>query len=581
VPETQTLGSRYVLEQQISCGGMGSVWWGHDRMTGQRAAVKLLHERLMADPKMVTRLIRERAVLIGLRHPSLVPVRDVIVEGDRAGLVMDLVQGMDLYRHLQVNGPFPAARAASLIAQVCDALAVVHAAGVVHRDLKPSNILLDANGPGPVARLTDFGLAWTEDSPQLTTEGTVLGTPAYFAPEVVMGRGAGPPVDVYAAGICLYELLTGRAPYAVGPPDAIMWRHVTAEPLRPAAIPEPLWEIITACLAKEPDQRPDAAMAGRRLRDCLPALEGLPAAPRLPASTATFRMSDPKTTAIPAGPQAEPPAQAGPGPSPPAPRRVRQRPAVRLTAIVIGLILLAGTAALTGARFWPASHTAALAGHTPTPARPDPAATPAHSPARHTSRSSPATKRPRAAATQDRSGTPQTPAAAGAGVTSPVSKVLYSFRDGTADGWQAGANITQLGAVTSFADAPGRPFDSSYALDAFSNDGATIPTPLTVSVSPGTALDLSAAQTFYLYEDGYGYSPYATGYQLTVTLASGRHSLTKTVAVRCNHWNRIQISLSSWAYRDRVTGITVSYAGIGSDTQWFPHFQIDDVGYLT
>lgn len=551
MPGRQTLGSRYVLEEQINQGGMGSVWWGHDRMTGQRTAVKMLHERLVADPKMVTRLIRERTVLIGLRHPSLVPVRDVIVEGDRAGLVMDLVRGMDLYRHLQVKGPFPAALAATLMAQVCEALAVVHAAGVVHRDLKPSNILLDMNGPGPVARLTDFGLAWTEDLPQLTTEGTFLGTPAYFAPEVVMDQVVGPPVDVYAAGTCLYELLTGRAPYAGGPPSAIMWRHLNAEPLRPPAIPPPLWPLITACLAKDPARRPDAAEAARLLRDRLPALDGLAAAPPLPADTVTFTMGDVgerKETpgAWPGRPRPKPSTQFGhgpSGPSGPASRWARQRPAVRFTAITAGLILLAGTAVLTGARFFPASHTAAL----PTP-------------------------------TRTRS---QTPAAAGTGVTAPASKVLYSFRDGTADGWRAGANVTTLGAVTSFADGPGHPYRSSYALDAFSNDGANIPTPLTVMVSPATPLNLSGAQAFYLYEDGYGYSPYATGYEVTVTLSSGGHTLTKTVPVRDNHWNRVQVSLSSWAYRDRVTGIAVSYAGIGSDTAWYPHFQIDDVGYTT
>ncbi len=139
----QALGSRYVLERRIGSGGMGAVWRGRDRGNGLPVAVKLLHEQFATDPAVLTRFVRERTVLVGLRHPNLVPVHDMIMEGDRLALIMELVQGADLHHHLSARGPLPPALAATLIAQVCDALAVVHAAGVIHRDLKPSNILLD------------------------------------------------------------------------------------------------------------------------------------------------------------------------------------------------------------------------------------------------------------------------------------------------------------------------------------------------------------------------------------------------------------------------------------------------------
>ncbi|MGO9195299.1 MAG: protein kinase domain-containing protein [Streptosporangiaceae bacterium] len=342
----QALGSRYVLEDRISSGGMGTVWWGRDRATGLPVAVKLLHERLASDPAVLTRFVRERTVLVGLCHPNLVSVRDMIMEGDRLALIMELVKGADLHRYLSARGPLEPALAATLIAQVCDALAVVHAAGVIHRDLKPSNILLDTSRPVPVARLTDFGIAWADGAVSLTTGDAIVGTPAYFAPEVVTGQRGGPAADVYAAGTSLFELLAGRPPFAGGPAAVVMWRHVDAEPLRPPAIPEPLWRIIAACLAKDPSQRPDAATAARWLYDCLPVLRGLPAAAPLPPDVATFAMSEPAARGEPtetAKHSYEPP----PVPVAPAharPAAPRRRPRGRVALLATGLLAIAAGA---------------------------------------------------------------------------------------------------------------------------------------------------------------------------------------------------------------------------------------------
>jgi serine/threonine protein kinase len=334
----QQLGSLYVLEYQIGVGGMGTVWRGRTRTTGQPIAIKLLHDQLATDPGVVTRFVQERTVLVGLRHPNLVAVHDMIMEGGRLALIMDLVEGEDLHRHRHARGTLAPALAAVLIGQVCEALAVVHAAGVVHRDLKPANVLLDASRPTPVARLTDFGIARIADAAPLTVDAAILGTPAYLAPEVVSGQPGGPASDVYAAGTTLYELLVGRSPFAGGPAITVARRHLDAVPRRLATIPEPLWAVMAACLEKDPARRPDATTVASLLYGVVPALRGLPAAPALPADADASATSEPLPAAL--HPDEEPyeaPVYDAPGtfyrgvPTPPPP--VRVSPAEAVTVI--------------------------------------------------------------------------------------------------------------------------------------------------------------------------------------------------------------------------------------------------------
>lgn len=159
-----------------------------------------------------------------------------------------------------------------------------------------------------------------------------------------------------------------------------------------------------------------------------------------------------------------------------------------------------------------------------------------------------------------------------------TTTTLYSFNDGTTDGWQAGANVTSVSAVTGFADGPGSPFNSKYALDAASAAVAAS-APKTVQVTPGQPLDLTNAKTFFAYVDGYGGAPGASGYQATVTLSSGSQTLTTTVPVAHDAWTPVDLDVSSWANRNDVTGISVSFAAVGSSTTWSMHFQVDDVGW--
>ena len=231
---------------------MGVVWRGHDRTTGAVYAIKVLRSEYADDPGAVGRFVRERTALVAFRHPNVVTVHDMIVEGDQLALVMDLVPGGDLAGLRKARGGRLApAEAASLAAQIADGLAAAHAAGIVHRDLKPANALFN-NGR---VLLADFGIALLADQPQVTTAGQVLGTATYLPPEVIGGREPGPAGDVYALGITLYELLAGQPPFT-GNTAAILHAQVAAVPARAPGIPDALWEVIDSCLAKDPASRP-------------------------------------------------------------------------------------------------------------------------------------------------------------------------------------------------------------------------------------------------------------------------------------------------------------------------------------
>ncbi|WP_406394775.1 serine/threonine-protein kinase [Streptomyces sp. NBC_00887] len=271
------VGSKYLLEEPLGRGATGTVWRARQRETagaeaavagqpGETVAIKVLKEELANDADVVMRFLRERSVLLRLTHPNIVRTRDLVVEGDLLALVMDLIDGPDLHRYLRENGPLTPVAAALLTAQIADALAASHADGVVHRDLKPANVLLDERDGAMHPMLTDFGIARLADSPGLTRTHEFVGTPAYVAPESAEGRPQTSAVDIYGAGILLYELVTGRPPFAGGTALEVLHRHLSEEPRRPGSVPEPLWTVIERCLRKNPDQRPSAVSLARALR---------------------------------------------------------------------------------------------------------------------------------------------------------------------------------------------------------------------------------------------------------------------------------------------------------------------------
>ncbi|MGW0859431.1 serine/threonine-protein kinase [Streptomyces sp. NPDC002690] len=271
------VGSKYLLEEPLGRGATGTVWRARQRETagaeaavagqpGETVAIKVLKEELANDADVVMRFLRERSVLLRLTHENIVRTRDLVVEGDMLALVMDLVDGPDLHRYLRENGPLTPVAASLLTAQIADALAASHADGVVHRDLKPANVLLDERDGTMRPMLTDFGIARLADSPGLTRTHEFVGTPAYVAPESAEGRPQTSAVDIYGAGILLYELVTGRPPFAGGTALEVLHRHLSEEPRRPSTVPEPLWTVIERCLSKDPDRRPSAENLARALR---------------------------------------------------------------------------------------------------------------------------------------------------------------------------------------------------------------------------------------------------------------------------------------------------------------------------
>ncbi|MFI8344999.1 serine/threonine-protein kinase [Streptomyces sp. NPDC085639] len=280
------IGSRYTAHQILGRGSAGTVWLGEG--PDGPVAVKLLREDLASDQELVGRFVQERSALLGLEHPHVVSVRDLVVDGNDLALVMDLVRGTDLRTRLDRERRLAPEAAVAIVADVADALAAAHAAGVVHRDVKPENVLLDMQGPlGPggshPALLTDFGVAKLIDSPRRASAGRVsapttriIGTPDYLAPEIVEGLPPRAAVDIYALATVLYELLAGFTPFGGGHPGAVLRRHVTETVVPLPGIPDELWQLIVQCLAKAPASRLRASELSVRLRDLLPMLAGMP-----------------------------------------------------------------------------------------------------------------------------------------------------------------------------------------------------------------------------------------------------------------------------------------------------------------
>lgn len=303
------IGPHYTAHRVLGRGGAGTVWLGEG--PDGPVAIKVLREDLAADPELVERFARERRALLGLEHPHIVGVRDLVI-GDRGdgdlALVMDLVRGPDLRTQLDREHRLPPREAVALTAGVASGLAVAHAAGIVHRDVKPENILLDLERGRDHALLTDFGVAKLIDEPRHGGAGGIVGTPDYLAPEIVEGLPPRAAVDIYALVTVLYELLAGFTPFGGGHPGAVLRRHVTETAAELPGIPRELWELIQQCLAKAPASRLRAPELASRLRALLPTVDRLPpldvgdptAAPvPSPEPVAVTRRTGPRRVAVP------------------------------------------------------------------------------------------------------------------------------------------------------------------------------------------------------------------------------------------------------------------------------------------
>jgi serine/threonine-protein kinase len=275
-----------VLGEALGTGAMGRVYSATVRETGRPVAIKILREDLSSDSELVARFVQERRALGAVRHPNVVSVHDLVVEGDRLGIVMDLVPGGDL-RHA-VRFPVGVGEALEMVGQIAAGLEAVHSADVIHRDLKPENILVDTTAGQRQLRVTDFGVSRLVGQ-TLTRVTSLLGTPGYLAPEVTSGGRPTAKVDMYAIGAILFEMLTGRAPFAADNVMALLRAHAENPVPRPAGMPDELWAFVSSLLAKDPDGRPtaaeaaaSAAMLRSRFGELGPFTELLPASPSAP-----------------------------------------------------------------------------------------------------------------------------------------------------------------------------------------------------------------------------------------------------------------------------------------------------------
>jgi serine/threonine protein kinase len=248
----QTVGA-YRLLRQIGEGGMGVV---HLALApdGSRVAVKILRPQVIGGREARQRLEREVAAMRRVRSPRVAECVDAEPWGDPPFVVTRYVAGLSLTEYVAEYGPLDAARLHRFAAGTAEALAGVHAAGVLHRDIKPSNVLIDRDEPV----LIDFGLAMSGDESRMTHAGWIFGTPAYLAPEVVVGDAPTPAVDVHGWAATVTFAATGRSPYGSGPSVVVLDRIRRGE-FSIGGVPQPMAAVLQRCLSPEPHQRPAAS----------------------------------------------------------------------------------------------------------------------------------------------------------------------------------------------------------------------------------------------------------------------------------------------------------------------------------
>ncbi|HEX6254506.1 MAG TPA: serine/threonine-protein kinase [Euzebyales bacterium] len=260
------IGHRYRVDARLGRGGMASVYAATDLTLDRSVALKISSWHADDEPRAAERFRREARAAAALHHPNIVTVFDVAEHDGVTVLVMQRVDGPTLASRIGERGPLPVPEAADVAAQICDALAAAHAAGIVHRDVKPSNVLFAADG---VVKLSDFGIARaTEASLTMTS---VHGSVGYIAPEQARGERPDPRSDLYALGCTLFEMLTGHRPFTGDTIAAVLSQHLhepapEVHSVRPE-IPDALDALVTRLLAKDPGERPpNAEDVSTRLR---------------------------------------------------------------------------------------------------------------------------------------------------------------------------------------------------------------------------------------------------------------------------------------------------------------------------
>ena len=327
---------RYRIISRLGQGGMARVFLAQDESLHRQVAVKVLADRHSDDPHFIERFQREARAAARLNHPNIVQVYDQSQTAGMSYIVQEYVEGETLKDLIRRESPIEPRRAITIALQILAALRVAHQQGVIHRDVKPQNILVQPDGKIKVA---DFGIASAGDT-EMTEAGSIVGTAQYLAPEQARGLPVGPPADLYAVGIVLYEMLSGRVPFEGEAAVTVAMRHVQEAPEaltdRNPLVPVALESVVMRALAKDPTQRYQSAdqmgIELDRVRQGLPISDETSV---IGAATIAMTQLASETLVAPPLPPREPPPTRGGNPN---------RKRLWILLLVIGVVLLAGVA---------------------------------------------------------------------------------------------------------------------------------------------------------------------------------------------------------------------------------------------
>ncbi len=246
------LGERYEIEKEIGRGGMGVVYLARDKQLDRKVALKFLGTLVDNNEEYRQRFVREAKTAAKINHPNIVAIYDISASQGKAYIAMEFVEGMSLHNYIEKKGKLPAREAINYMAQACAALYSLHSCGIVHRDIKPDNIII---GKGGLIKLMDFGLAKADDN-RITKSNIIMGTPCYMSPEQVQGKEVDGRADIYAMGLVLYEMMSGKCVFRDGD---ILTRQMTEMPPKLSelveGVPPALDEFAHKCIAKKPEDR--------------------------------------------------------------------------------------------------------------------------------------------------------------------------------------------------------------------------------------------------------------------------------------------------------------------------------------
>ena len=327
---------RYRIIRRLGQGGMARVYLAQDESLHREVAIKVLADRHSDDPHFIERFQREARAAARLNHPNIVQVYDQSQTAGMSYIVQEYVEGETLKDLIRRESPIEPRRAITIALQILAALRVAHQQGVIHRDVKPQNILVQPDGKIKVA---DFGIASAGDT-EMTEAGSIVGTAQYLAPEQARGLPVGPPADLYAVGIVLYEMLSGRVPFEGEAAVTVAMRHVQEAPEaltdRNPLVPVALESVVMRALAKDPTQRYQSAdqmgIELDRVRQGLPISDETSV---IGVATIAMTQLASETLVAPPLPPREPPPTRGGNPN---------RKRLWILLLVIGVVLLAGVA---------------------------------------------------------------------------------------------------------------------------------------------------------------------------------------------------------------------------------------------